>query len=148
MLGNAFATSSWLPRHVSRNYEITSQLIYFINWLVSIPPARISKAWNLNVQSCKIYNHKYMITSIQITNPEIFAFISVLIFKLLNHKVFFSNRKSNRNWGYFFRKWHISRANYCKLINSWNALVSGCFWNTLAVIYQCFFNLHDCTFNT
>ena len=27
----------------------------------------------LNVQSCKLYNNKYMIASIQITNTEIFA---------------------------------------------------------------------------
>ena len=29
-----------------------------------------------------------MIVSIQITNTEIFTFIAVLVFKLLNHKVF------------------------------------------------------------
>ena len=40
---------------------------------------------------------KHMITSTQITNPEIFAFIAVLVFKLLTHKVLFINRKDNRN---------------------------------------------------
>ena len=35
-----------------------------------------------------------MIASTQITNIEIFAFIAVLVFKLLSHKVLFINRKS------------------------------------------------------
>ena len=49
----------------------------------------------LKVQSCKLYNSKYMITSTQIANIEIFAFIAVLVFKLVNHKVLFINRKGN-----------------------------------------------------
>ena len=51
----------------------------------------------LTVQSCKLYNNKYMIASAQITNIEIFAFIFVLVFKLLSRKVLFINRKDNRN---------------------------------------------------
>ena len=51
----------------------------------------------LKVQSCKLHNNKYMITSIQITNTEIFAFIAVLVFELLSCKVLFINRKDNRN---------------------------------------------------
>ena len=38
-----------------------------------------------------------MIASTQITNNEIFAFIAILVFKLLRRKVFFINRKDNRN---------------------------------------------------
>ena len=38
-----------------------------------------------------------MIASTQITNTEIFALIAVLVFKLLNRKVLFINRKGNRN---------------------------------------------------
>ena len=38
-----------------------------------------------------------MIASTQITNAETFAFITVLVFKLLNGKVLFINRKDNRN---------------------------------------------------
>ena len=38
-----------------------------------------------------------MIASTQITNNEIFAFMAVLIFKLLSRKVLFTNRKDNRN---------------------------------------------------
>ena len=38
-----------------------------------------------------------MITSTQITNTEIFAFIAVLVFKLLlSRKVLFMNRKDNK----------------------------------------------------
>ena len=50
------------------------------------------------VQSYKLYNNKYMIASAQITrteitSTEIFVFIAVLVFQLLNHKVLFINRK-------------------------------------------------------
>ena len=38
-----------------------------------------------------------MIASTQLTNTEIFAFIAVPIFKLLNRKVLFINRKDNKN---------------------------------------------------
>ena len=50
----------------------------------------------LKVQSSKLYN-KYMIASTKITNNDIFAFIAVLVFKLLSHKVLFIKRKDNRN---------------------------------------------------
>ena len=52
---------------------------------------------DLKVQSCKSYNNKYLIASTQITSNEIFAFIAVLVFKLLSRKVLFINRKDNRN---------------------------------------------------
>ena len=51
----------------------------------------------LKVQSCKLYSSKYMIALTQKTNTEIFAFIAVLVFKLLSRKVLFINRKDNRN---------------------------------------------------
>ena len=38
-----------------------------------------------------------MIASTQIINSEIFEFIAVLIFKLLNRKALFINRKDNKN---------------------------------------------------
>ena len=47
----------------------------------------------LKVQSCKLYKTKYIITSTQ----KIFAFMAVLVFKLLSRKVLFTNRKDNRN---------------------------------------------------
>ena len=52
---------------------------------------------NLKVQSYKLYNSKYVIASMQIRNTEIFAFIAVVVFMLLSRKVFFVNRKDNRN---------------------------------------------------
>ena len=39
-----------------------------------------------------------MIASTQMTNTEIFAFIAVLIFKLLSRKFLFLNEKSNVNY--------------------------------------------------
>ena len=38
-----------------------------------------------------------MITSTQITNAEIFAFIAVLVFQLLSGEILLINRKDNRN---------------------------------------------------
>ena len=38
-----------------------------------------------------------MVASTQITNPEIFAFVAVPVFKLLSRKVLFIDRKGNRN---------------------------------------------------
>ena len=52
---------------------------------------------SLKVQSCRLYNNKYMIVSTQITNTKIFALIAALVFKLLSCKVLFINRKDNRN---------------------------------------------------
>ena len=49
----------------------------------------------LKGQSCNLYNSKYMIASTQTTNTEIFAFIVVLVFKLLRSKVI--SRKGNTN---------------------------------------------------
>ena len=51
----------------------------------------------LKLQSCKLYNNKYIIAFTQITNTEIFAFKAVVVFKLLNHEVLFTNRKDSRN---------------------------------------------------
>ena len=39
----------------------------------------------LKAQSCKLYNSKHMITLTQITNTDIFAFIAILVFKLLSY---------------------------------------------------------------
>ena len=51
----------------------------------------------LKVQSCKLYSNKYMLASTQITNTEIFTFVTVLGFTLLSRKILFINRKDNRN---------------------------------------------------
>ena len=52
---------------------------------------------DLKVQSCKLYNNKYMIASTQITNTEIFVFIAVPVSKLLRREVLFINRKDDIN---------------------------------------------------
>ena len=65
----------------------------------------------------------HIIASTQITNTEIFAFIAILIFKLLNRKVLFINKKDNRNYqkvGYFLRKQQILRVIFYRIINTWN----------------------------
>ena len=49
------------------------------------------------VESYKSYNNKYMFASTQITNPETFAIVDLLVFKLLSRKFLFKNRKDNRN---------------------------------------------------
>ena len=51
----------------------------------------------MKVQPCQLYNNKYMVASKQINNTEVFAFIDVLVFKLLSCKVLFVNKKDNRN---------------------------------------------------
>ena len=38
-----------------------------------------------------------MVASTQITDDEVFSFITVLVFKMLSRKVLFTNRKDNRN---------------------------------------------------
>ena len=52
----------------------------------------------LKLQSYKSYNSKHMITSTQITNTEIFSFISALVLKLLSRKVLFTKSKNKRNY--------------------------------------------------
>ena len=39
-----------------------------------------------------------MIASTQITNTEVFAFVAVLVFKLLSRKVLLMKRKDNKNY--------------------------------------------------
>ena len=61
------------------------------------PTMTIKDLQYLKVQSCKSYNNKYMIASAQITKTEIFAFIAVLVLKLLSREVLSINRKDNKN---------------------------------------------------
>ena len=51
----------------------------------------------LKVQSCTLYNNKYIIVLAQIRHTDIFTFKAVVVFKLLNHDVLFKNRKDSRN---------------------------------------------------
>ena len=48
----------------------------------------------LKVQSCKLYNNKYLIPPIQVKNTEIYAFIAVLVFKLLSRNVCLQTEKT------------------------------------------------------
>ena len=49
---------------------------------------------DLKVQSCMLYNSKYMITSMQITNTEIFAFIVVLFLSYWTVKLCLQTEKT------------------------------------------------------
>ena len=48
------------------------------------PKVFCKKETPLKVQSCNLYNNKYMIASTQIINTEILAFVAALVFKLLS----------------------------------------------------------------
>ena len=50
------------------------------------------------IQPCKLYHDKYMNASTQITNTEIFAFIAVIVFKLLRHKCLLISGKDDKNY--------------------------------------------------
>ena len=52
----------------------------------------------LKLQSCNSCNNKHMMTLIQISNTETFAFKVILVFELLSRKVLFINKKDNRNY--------------------------------------------------
>ena len=57
-----------------------------------------------------------------------FAFIAVLVFKLLSLKVLFIKRKDNRNFlKYINRRLQLSPLNDCKIINCWNQKFLGYF---------------------
>ena len=72
------------------------QLFHFVVLCDRILPS-VVVAHNLKVQSCKLYNNKYMIALTQITNTEIFIFIAVIVFKLLSSEVLFINRTGDRD---------------------------------------------------
>ena len=83
-----------------------------------------------------IYINKHMIASIQVTNTEIFAFIAVLVFKLLSPKVLLINKKKIVNFT-------------CKLLKNYK-LECNIFRILLKqpsdYLSICYFNLHDCAF--
>ena len=60
--------------------------------------------FTLKVQSCKLYNSKYMIASTQKTNTEIFSFIAGLVFKLLSRKVLFRRQQKLLKSRILFKK--------------------------------------------
>ena len=91
--------STFFTKHLKVNGSLRN--CRTLNWKIL---DKIDNLWQkyfslilLKVQSCKISYNKYTIVSIQITNPEIFAFIAVRVFKLLSRKVLFIIKKNNRN---------------------------------------------------
>ena len=60
-------------------------------------PSFATITYYLKVQSCKLYNNKYMIASTQKTNAKTFTFIVALVFKVFSRKCLFINRKDIRN---------------------------------------------------
>ena len=107
------------------------------------PVLRQTKAihFPLKMQSYNLRNKKYMLASTQISNTATLAFIAVLPLRLLSCKVFFIKRKQKLlKSNLLFKKianftnkllqnykQQISRINYCKIINSWDATFSGSF---------------------
>ena len=116
------------------------------------------KSWNLAKISIKalenpaIYFHCYFLFSvIEIrvmfyllsSNLKLIScsFLVVLVFNLLSCKVLFINRKDNRN--------NKEDSKLGKLLQNYKQLESNIFkvfWNTLEVVFQCYLNLHGCTF--
>ena len=82
---------------MSEDFRLQFAVDQFQDMIWKTEECRVSKNIELKVQSCKLYNGKYMISLTQITDSEIFAFIAVLVFMLLSRKVLFINRKDNRN---------------------------------------------------
>ena len=77
--------------------KIVQPLTIVLKLPILVPSNQFYFQWFIKVQSCKLYNKIYMIVSTQILNTEIFAFMTVLVFKLLSCKVLFINRTDNRN---------------------------------------------------
>ena len=69
-----------------------------------------------------------MIASTQI-NAQSFAFIALLVFKLLSRKVLFINKTDKKivKSRLLFKEIANFTVNYCKIVNSWNAKFSGYF---------------------
>ena len=111
----------------------------------------------LKVQPCKLYNNKYMMASKQRTTTAVFAFITVLVFKLLSRKVFFMDRKAEScrfkyAWPFCYqlalKGWKVDYF-IRKLLKNYKQLESKIFRILLkhaSVYLSVLFNLHDCTF--
>ena len=89
---------SWFFAFDQQNYA-RYMWLYFgeMSQLPETYPEKNKELIHLKVQSCKLYNNKYMIASTQITNTEILAFISVLVLKSSRRKALFTNRKRQQN---------------------------------------------------
>ena len=69
----------------------------FVKLFISLTELKTSPY--LKVESCNLYIKKYIIANIltQITSTGIFAYVAVVVFKLLSRKVLFTNKKDIRN---------------------------------------------------
>ena len=87
-----------------------------------------------------------MIASTTITNADIFIFIAALVFKLLSLVYKKKRQYEMLQSRLLFKK----TANFKgKLLQNYKQLeckIFTVFWNMLAVVFQCFFNLNGCTF--
>ena len=71
-----------------------------------------------------------MIASTPKSNTGIFAFISILVFRILNRKVLFINRRNNRNFKkntLLFKKTAKFMGKLLQITNNWNAKFSEYF---------------------
>ena len=78
----------------------------------------------------QVIQYKYMITSTQITNTEIFVIIAVLVLLLLSRKVLFIKQKRQKKLlisRLLFKKIANFTGKYSKIINNWDANLSGYF---------------------
>ena len=75
---------------------------------------------HLKVHSSKLCNNKYMIALTQVTNTEIFAFIAVLVFKLLRAKYYVY--KQERQYKLLKSRLVLNKiVNFtCKLLQNYN----------------------------
>ena len=110
ILGNNFHFRDWIPKYLASGViyyfqcglcnkfyygESASHLNVRIGEHIGFHYLLNNKL-SLKVQSFNLNNSKYMIASTQTTSTEIFAFVAVLVFKLLSRKVLFINIKHNR----------------------------------------------------
>ena len=87
-----------------RNFAFLKQTSIWTSSQVHMGKVSV-RAFHLKVTSCKFYNNnKYMIALVQVTNNEIIAFITVLVFKLLSRSVLFINTKGN------IKKWQLLKS--------------------------------------
>ena len=72
------------------NYCIWQLSFWNLMWLDN---TSLLRKFYLKVQSYKLYNKKSMIDSTQMRNTEIFTFIAVLVFKLIEPRIIVYRQK-------------------------------------------------------
>ena len=87
--------------------------------------SQIKLTTRINSTVCNLFNNKNIIALTQITNTEIFAFITFLAFQFIKSERFVY--RLFKSGLLFLKKSNFDWVNYCKIINSWNAKFSGHF---------------------